>query len=385
MSETRSAITLHESADTVPWPDTADGALARHYLEPMMREGTTRFIANANTRLHILALGDRVLPLTINDDEWSNSYVCSPYTHYVSYAREELRALKEPKLERPLDLALRGLGSWLRAGNINRTVHVNNWLLSTNLYPRLSGEELRRITALLVERFPRHALVFRSIHEIEGPEWRQDFESLGYRMLASRQIYYHRPGDLTFIDRQARKIWNKDRRLLERSGYEVLGPEQLTCGDLPRLLELYNLLYLDKYSYKNPQFTEPFLSQALNHGTLVLKALRKDGRIDGVLGFYARNGTMTTPLFGYDTSLPQELGLYRMLSVLTHESAAERGLLLHLSSGAAGFKRCRGARPKIEYSAIHDAHLPPVRRLAWASLRRVVNHLAVPLLEKHDL
>ncbi|WP_374016341.1 hypothetical protein ABU162_18735 [Paenibacillus thiaminolyticus] len=73
---------------------------------------------------------------------------------------------------------------------------------------------------------------------------------------------------------------------------------------------------------------------------------------------FCRDGVMTTMLFGYDTALPQELGLYRMLSAALLELARENGDLLHESSGAAQFKRNRGARADIGYSAVFCDHLP---------------------------
>ena len=378
-------LRLFSDPDDVPWPPTADGARARAYLGPMMREGTHAHVANVRTRLLVLLSGDRVLPVTVNETEWDNCYVCSPHTHYVSYAREELRELDDPVQKASLDLALRMLGGVLRLGAINRTVHVDNWLVSTNLHPPLTRDDLRAITDCLVLRFPDHALAFRSLHDIEGDDLLRHFEALGYRLIASRQIYHDQPADPGFLNHAARKIWRRDTRLLERSGYEVLGPSDLTAGDLPRLLELYELLYIEKYSTWNPRFTLKFLETALMEGTMTLKALRKDGRIDGVLGFYTRYGTMTTPIFGYDTRLPQETGLYRMLSVLTRRSAEERGLLLNLSSGAAGFKSSRGARPHIEYSAIHDRHLAPPRRWTWGLLQAVINGIAIPILQHHRL
>lgn len=122
-------------------------------------------------------------------------------------------------------------------------------------------------------------------------------------------------------------------------------------------------MYLEKYSWHNPQFTDNFLREALNNGILELHGFRRDGRLDAVLGFYVRDGVMTTPLFGYDTSLSQELGLYRMLSARLIEIACERMLLLHESSGAAQFKRNRGAEAEIEYTAVQVRHLSLRRRL----------------------
>ena len=43
-------------------------------------------------------------------------------------------------------------------------------------------------------------------------------------------------------------------------------------------------------------------------------------------------------------------------------------MLLNLSSGVARFKRLRGGRPAMEYTAIYCRHLPRRRRIAWQTL-----------------
>ena len=62
-------------------------------------------------------------------------------------------------------------------------------------------------------------------------------------------------------------------------------------------------------------------------------------------------------VFGYDTTLPQNLGLYRRLMALLYVEAQRRDCRLHLSSGAGTFKRGRGGVPHQEYSAIYSGHL----------------------------
>jgi hypothetical protein len=66
---------------------------------------------------------------------------------------------------------------------------------------------------------------------------------------------------------------------------------------------------LEKYCRNNPQFNTHFLELALKHKTLQIRVLRKAGKIDGVLGFDEINGVMTTPVLGYDPSLPESVGL----------------------------------------------------------------------------
>ena len=122
------------SLDEADWPQDADGDYARRYLEPFLADGPRAYVANADTRMLVLRVGDVALPMTRSDGQPGNSYVCSPYAQYVTYALEELRALRSPRLERLLALLVRPLGAFLRRSGLDRAVLVNNWLLSTNLY-----------------------------------------------------------------------------------------------------------------------------------------------------------------------------------------------------------------------------------------------------------
>lgn len=368
----------------LPWPETPDGEYARRLLPPLMQEGVPAYIANLQTRLLALHLDDLVLPVTVNEGDYRNAYPCSPFTHYALAAWEEARRLKPWLLRPALGALIAPVAGILRAGQINKVVHVGNWLLSTNLYPKLGPTQLKAI-ASLTDRFPEHAIILRSLNEHLHGEMLAELQALGYRLIPSRQVWIHDVAHWDSFPEKARWQLRRDTRLIEQTGYEVVPHEALTRADLPRLRELYRLLYLEKYSHFNPDFTERFFEVALKTQSFYLVGLRKAGRIDGVLGYFWRNGVMTTPIFGYDTSLPQSLGLYRMISAVLAQEARRRGLLLHASSGAASFKRLRGAIPAIEYSAVYDRHLPAYRRLPWAVLGSVLNAVAVPLIQRLKL
>ncbi|MED1795188.1 hypothetical protein P4V54_21170 [Brevibacillus nitrificans] len=75
----------------VPWEQMKDGAYVKAYLSACLMDGAERYVKNVRTKMEALAFDDIVLPVTINETEYENSYVCSPYTHYITYAKEELR------------------------------------------------------------------------------------------------------------------------------------------------------------------------------------------------------------------------------------------------------------------------------------------------------
>jgi hypothetical protein len=396
------------TVDQIDWPDTADGRYARAYLEPLLREGTQPYIRNVDTTVLVAQIDQTLLPLTVNESEYDNSYVCSPYTHYIRYAKHELALLRKPMLERGLSVLLNILGRLMQKSQINRVVHINNWLLSTNLFPELSGDQMVAVLQVVRERFPKHAVIVRSLCSSLHPELLTALKAEGCKLVPSRQIYLYGQGGTNsetddikgeagrtkpaievqgkpFGNAKSRWLLKRDYALLAKNGYAFVPAAEMTEADIPRIVELYNMLYLDKYSEDNPQFTERYISLAIKEGNLSVYGLRKNNRLDAVMGYYCRNGMMTTPLFGYDTSLPQSLGLYRMLSACLLRQSAENGHLLHESAGAAEFKRNRGAQADMEYSAVYDRHLPFGRRWCWSFLDMALNRFGVPLMRKHKL
>lgn len=364
------------------WPDTDDGRYAREYLVPLIRDGVKDYIANADTVMMVIKIGQAVLPITINCREYDNSYVCSPYTHYVSYALEELRELNNPGAEKCLAGILRILGFFLRQTECNKVVHVNNWLLSTNLYPDLTENAVIALICFLKKAFPTHALVFRSLNDKVNRKILQLLKEIGCMPVASRQIYGI---DLSRGVLPSVYDVKNDLKLFVNTSYEIVPHSSFTAEDVPRIVELYSMLYLSKYSRHNPWFTEKFMQQALRTGIFTFIGFKKDDRLDAVLGFFQRNGAMTTPIFGYDTNQPKSAGLYRLLSIQIMMEATERKIYLNNSSGAAQFKRNRGAMGEIEYSMIYHRHLPWWRKAPWTILGGIVNKFGIPLLIRYRL
>lgn len=372
-----------ENIHQLVWPEDAYGSYARQYLLPMLQEGVHPYVANVQTELVVLTVDGIPLPITVNEAEYTNSYVCSPYTHYVLYAEEELAMLQRPRLEKALALLLRGIGWCLRRIHFNRVVQINNWLVSTNLYPHLTAEQVEAVQQAVQLRYPKHVVIWRSLNEVTTPIVQSTLKQLHCRLIPSRQIYLfdHRTG----VNSRTRWVIKRDRRLIDSGQYEVVEPDAIKEQDIPRIAELYRMLYIDKYSAYNPQFTEPFFRLALRERLLHIYGLRKDGRMDAVLGFFGRDAVMTTPLFGYDTTLPAETGLYRMLSILLIDLSEKRGQLLHESSGVGQFKRNRGAYGVLEVSAVYDHSSSVAIRSGWWLLEQLLYRIGVPLIQKLKL
>lgn len=369
-----------ENIDSLHWPSTPDGEYARNYLLPMIQDGPQKYIRNVhNTEVMIAKVDETLLPITVTDFHPENTYTCSPYSHYISYGGyEEVRHLENPPVEALIKLALHPVADWLRRSDFDRVVFVNNWLLSTNLYPSITATQLEVLSEALIGWFPERAIVFRSVNGSRDSHIRQTLETRGYDLVLSRQVWFMDPEEA----RRTRQ-YKEDARVLRRHGYEVVDRGSLSDDDLCRAVELYNLLYLEKYSYYNPQFSEHFLRLARDKGTLTLRGLRRDGKLNGIMGYFARNGLMTQPLFGYDTSLPLDEGLYRLLTLVTLQEGLARGLMVHASGGVGKFKKIRGGRSETEYNAVYTKHLPHARQRPWQVIQRI-GDLMIPYFKKMD-
>jgi hypothetical protein len=358
------------------WPPGA--AAERAYLEAFAERGVGAFIANLRTRIFGLRWRDRIFPITVNEAEYGDSYVCLPHTAYALYAKAELKLVGagpwSPVLARLAD----AVGLALRAARVNRIVHLGNWMVSTNLHDGWTGEGLPEIRDLLVHRFPDHLLAVRSLNPWSDAALLDRFRAERWLLLPSRQIYV--TDDLA-RDWAERRNTRRDLKLLARTPYRVDRLETLHPGDAARIADLYRLLYLDRYCTLNPDFTAAYIDMTHRAGIIRYSGLRdRDGVLAAVVGCLVRGGVLTTPIVGYDTARPAEDGLYRLASVLYAQMALDCGARLNGSAGAAGFKRHRGARPVIEYSAVFAAHLRWPRRAALAALEAGLRRFLVPMI-----
>ncbi len=362
-------------------------AIAHEFFEAFLSDPPTRpssLVDNVSTQPSLVRLGDELLPMTSNTDNLDDSWVCSPYNAVVTYPLEELRIIQSVTLRTALAGLVHAIGPVMRFGRINRVVTVNNWLLSTNLYPEIRHDSLKTLTEMISDRYPRQAILFRSLNYRTNQALIESLKSLGYLLVPSRQVYLFDGRLPDYLQRHNTKI---DLQRLERSKDFVPVPhEQFLPDQDTHIRELYDMLYLRKYSVHNPHFTEQLISIWRQSKLVKLFGLKnRDDQLAGVVGTFAMHGVLTAPLVGYDTTLPQSSGLYRMLMAHVLRTAADERLMLNLSAGAAGFKRLRGGVPEIEYSAVFCWHLPLRQRSVWKSLAAVLEHVGARVLRKYEL
>lgn len=352
--------------------------------------GSRHWVCNTNAEVNSVEIGRREYPLVINqphNSPQSNaaSYVQSARSAWLRYpyqqAADQLSYPAKALLIPVLKLLACPLSTLLSTSRLEHAVCLANHLISTNLYDDGCATDWQLITENLSTIYPQKPLLISNICPSVNPQLYQALLDSGWQMIPARRVY--------LCDPQQDAVWRhnhvkRDQRLLEDRQLEIVWHHQLNGADLPVLRDLFRQLFIHKHSGLNPDFSPDFFSFCLETGFLELLALRYQGRLVGVLGLYQQAGSdwITTPLIGYDTTLPKELGIYRRLMALLLQQARQRQLKLHYSSGAGQFKQARGGMPAIEYSAVYGRHLQNKTRFALSLLQQLLSHTVPPLLKK---
>ena len=376
-------IQIHDSIETVDFSNADANGLRPEFLRDLLSVASTQWVANVETKFHLAQLEQFFFPVTVNHAEYENSYVCSPYSGMITYPLDELDKIGSRVQKTGIRFLTTCLSPMLKLSRVNRVVCVNNSMLSTNLYPDWKGEQLGELTERLVKKFPRHAIMFRSLNFATNPTLCQAFQSSDYQFVPSRVLYVVNPLDPSVRRKQNNRI---DLRFLRKSPYHVVQHQDFTDDEDARIKSLYDQLYLEKYSNCNPQFTTRLIRLFRKSNQLQFQGLRAaSGKLVGVIGTLELNHQFTTPIVGYDFSLSQHDGLYRLLTSLVIKKSLEENKLFNMSSGVGRFKKHRGAVPHLEYSAVYTNHLPFMHRSVWKKLGWMMENIAAPLVRKYEL
>lgn len=351
------------------------------YFKPLIENGINFYVKNINAEAKILEVNNVLLPLIIADNNYDDSLYASFYSSYIGYILKDLNSTS------PITTFFKGLlelcGRVLKKVEINKAIYVNHWLLSTNLYPKLTKEQVRLITDFLKKEYPEHAIVFKNIAPNLLPEISANLEAQSYKMIVSRQVF--------ILDRKARKAINKkqrakvkrDRKLIDDTGYYF--SECLSDNDFERLTDIYHQLYICKYSIYNPSYTSEFFELLKANPLFNLQVLRTEDAIDGMLLTFSIDNQSTCPAMGYQLDKMPESALYRMLVAKLTTDSEEHNLDFHMSAGVGDFKKQRGARAETEYSAIYFEHLPMCRKFVYIVLQKIVNNIVIPIFKRYKV
>lgn len=354
------------------------------FVDCFTQHPVEELVRNLITRVARLDVAGQAFPITVNNGAApGNCYICNPVSAYIDYATEETRNfVSNPLLRQALIALIKASAYVVRASGLDRAVHVNNWLFSTNPAPGMTQGMAASLRDQLVARFPSHAIILRSLNTYADENALRVLKGEGFHLLPSRQIYIfdgRTPARLS-------KDMKNDMALLRKTPFEEVGNDGFKMADYARSISLYEQLYLEKYTPLNPQYTATYLAEMHKAGILQLEGLRgADGRLVAVGGRFQYGHTLTQPLLGYDTTRPRNDGLYRLITAMAQRDARAQGLLFNMSAGAARFKRNRGAVPTIEYSAVYTRHLSRRRRMATLTIETILSGVGVPLLKRYEL
>ncbi|MEV4735083.1 MULTISPECIES: hypothetical protein [unclassified Microbacterium] len=368
--------------------DHPDARTAAAYIRLLAADGVASMVANARgTMLAIVVDDATVLPLFVPETRSAanTSYTSSMYAHYVSYARAELAELRTPIVQRLAAIALLPIATMLRVARIDDAVYINNWLLSTNLYPALDPAAVDAVTAAVRARFRGRYVVWNSVNEHTTGALHARMRDLGYLPLFSRSIWVQDVYE--GLGSRIEHVLRRERRLASRSDYRMRATRCDDGGaDPQRAADLYRRLYVEKYSAHNPQLTAAFMARTRDAGIIDYEVLvGEDDEAVGVIGHVALNGVLTTPVLGYDLDRPREDGLYRILSIRLQDKARDLGLVFHSSAGAGEFKKSRGARNRIEYRMVVLDGVPRWRAALVRLFAALAERLVIPMMTRRGL
>jgi len=336
-------------------------------LQMLVENSLNLFIDNCNAQIVILEYENNYLPLVIagNDDK-NQTYLTSLISSYIDYPKHILK-------NRFINILFNFFNKVLSYGLIDKVVFINHWLISTNIHHDLSTEHVNQITKFIKQIFPDYAICFRNVAKETNAILYNSLNQNKYRFLINRASYYI--DNNSFKEVYKKQSLKKDLSLYKKSEYKI----SVSTADSHIQSEIYKDLYINKYTSLNPQYNEKFFHMLCQNGFESYTLLNKQNNIVGFFVPFVLNGTVSVPWFGYDTSVIQKEGLYRLLMLNIIEYAKNNNLNLNLSSGVGEFKQRRGAKPYWEYLAIDYSHLNIFRKLVYFFLIQITNKISFPL------
>lgn len=341
-------------------------------LQMLVENGLDLFIDNCNAQIVILEYENYYLPLVITENDKNQTYLTSLISSYIDYPKHILK-------RRIVNILFSFFNKILGWSSTDKVVYVNHWLISTNIHHDLSAEQIDEITKFIRQNFPDYAICFRNVAKETNAILYNSLNQNKYRFLINRSSYYIDKSDFDKVYKK--HSLKKDISLCKKRDYQIAD----NVVDIAKQVQLYNDLYINKYTCLNPQYNEKFFDMLKDNDFENYTLLNKQ---DEIVGFYipfVLNNTISVPWFGYDTSIIQKEGLYRQLMLNIIEYAKNNNYNLNLSSGVGEFKQRRGAKQYWEYLAIDYSHLNIFRKFILSSLIFITNKISFPLAKLFNI
>ena len=325
------------------------------------------------------------------------SYTVSCYAHYIGYGFDEIDAYLSGTKRRIARAIMSFLGWIAQVCRYDEIIQFNNFLLSTNLWPgtiQWSANKVDEINQQLLCAVPnshQKALVWRSIDALSHPDLHEVLlKETSCLLIPCRIINWvdYSQQEATALKTRSLKRdlkifrekvgWNvvSQTTVSESTIYELvtIDADSMSLEIAQNAVQLYNQLYLDKYSRRNPQFTPQGVYRMVMNGFLKLEVIRERAqpqRMVVVVGWWCLDNVTTGPLSGYLVR-SEDHTLYRLLSVIMYNVSKRTGISKrHQSGGANSYKRLRGALSTVECIAVFIDHLPFYQRWGWRICKKV--------------
>lgn len=308
-----------------------------------------------------------------------NSYVISENVHYKYYPLDELKIYFTGCKYTIVSSIIKLFTFFL---NLDNCIYINNSFMSTNLYTNDFYENFclydNKTDAYLQLTYDM-PIVIRNILA----DRIHIFTAKGFVPIISRHVNILKKSN-SLTKNQKKEIKHDGRmfdELLEsgfvlktnkRSGLNIdhTVVDFICDKDIGVFRQLYKMLYHQKYSKYNPDYTELWIRSFINSNNTCLLWLTYNNEIVGVVGYYIVDGVLTTPLFGYNTDLKYNLNfsLYSALSYLVYFEANRMNLIEHRSGGCNDFKKQRGATGQLEYIMVKYDNISFLKKIQWMYL-----------------
>ncbi len=76
-------IRIHQTLQTTDLGAAEPAGLLPEFLTGLLETDSNRLVANVETKFSLAQIDDFYFPITSNDLQYGNSYVCSPYTGMI--------------------------------------------------------------------------------------------------------------------------------------------------------------------------------------------------------------------------------------------------------------------------------------------------------------
>ncbi|MBN29061.1 MAG: hypothetical protein CMB34_00160 [Euryarchaeota archaeon] len=360
--------------------------LVQRWGEMVRQHGWATLADNLDCESGVMAIGDTMVPYTKNEmTKETLCYTVSTFTHYYHYLREEMDIVGLRTAKFMLIPPLWLIGFFLRFAKVDKAFAINNFGLSTNLFPKsLNAAQWDEVVTKVQHSNPKHAILVRSVNRGLNSE---DYDALigcGFKPMFARNVLLFPFKPIEEYPRVKRRQILRDEGLGPKLGLRWLSDVKLDAVQAERVADLYDQLYLGKYSKNNPRFTSLFHFECSNRNILHYQLLLDGDRIVGALGMKVVDGVSTMPILGYDHHHPQARVLYRILTAQIARTCSENNFQRHASSGANKFKILRGGVTNEEFTMVKTSHLSLWRRLNWGFIRWMAQKIGRPLTHKFE-